>query len=244
VASDPAAFNNIRVVLCAPSHPGNIGAAARAMKTMGLSQLWLVNPARFPDPEANWRASRATDVLEHAHVCTDLAEALRGTVLAVACSARDREVAVPAVSARVAAGRLAATAHAGEVALVFGNETYGLTTAEVNLCALRATIPADAEYSSLNLGAAVQVFAYELRLAVLGDAAPPPQPERARHEDVEGFYTHLETTMAEIGFLDPEHPKKLMPRVRRLFARAGLEPEEVNILRGILKALRHPKKRG
>ncbi|MFN7085275.1 MAG: RNA methyltransferase [Burkholderiales bacterium] len=236
-------LKNIRIVLCETGHPGNIGAAARALKTMGLSQLLLVNPQRFPDPEAQWRASRATDVLTGARVCASLDEALSGVALAVACSARSREIAVPEVTARAAATQLVAVAHAQPVALVFGNETYGLTTEEANKCRMIATIPANPEYSSLNLAAAVQVFAYELRMAA-GAAMPRGKPRTmASHEEIEGFYAHLEQTMVEAGFFDPGHPKKLMPRLRRLFARAQLEKEEVNILRGILKALSQPKKR-
>jgi tRNA/rRNA methyltransferase len=236
-------LDNIRVVLCETSHPGNIGAAARAMKTMGLMQLHLVKPQRFPDPEALWRASRANDVLERASVDESLDVALHGSVFAVACTARSRDVAVPAVDAREAASRLVDIARTQPVALVFGNETYGLTTEDVNKCNLLASIPANPAYTSLNLGAAVQVFAYEVRMAAMKAAPAEASPELATHEQVEGFYEHLEHSMAENGFLDPEHPKKLMPRVRRLFARAQLEPDEVNILRGILKSMTHPKKR-
>ncbi len=238
-----ASLKNIRVVLCETSHPGNIGAAARALKTMGLSHLCLVNPRRFPDPEAEWRASRATDVLANARICGSLDEALAGAAFSVACSARDREVAVPAVTVREAAAQLAEVARTQPVAVVFGNETYGLTTDEVNKCRLIATIPANPGYSSLNIAAAVQVFTYELRMAAGGQ--PPRGKARvmASHEEIEGFYGHLEQVMAETGFLNPEHPKKLMPRLRRLFARAQLEKEEVNILRGILKTLRNPPKR-
>ena len=234
---------NVRIVLCETSHPGNIGAAARAMKTMGVTTLHLVNPRRFPDPEALWRASRANDVLERASVDDSLDAALHGVAFAVACTARTRDVAVPAMDAREAAARVIAVAHSQPVALVFGNETYGLTTEEVNKCNVLASIPANPEYSSLNLGAAVQVFAYELRMAAGHSAPTEAVPERATHEQVEGFYDHLERAMAETGFLDPEHPKKLMPRVRRLFARAALEPDEVNILRGIVKAMSKPKRR-
>ena len=234
---------NVRIVLSETSHPGNIGAAARAMKTMGLANLHLVNPRRFPDPEAIWRASGATDVLENASVDSSLDAALHGCAYTVACTARTRDVAVSAMYARDAAVRVIEMAHSHRVALVFGNESSGLTTEDVNRCNAVASIPANPHYSSLNLGAAVQVFAYELRIAA---AAPPPlaaKPERATHEQVEGFYAHLEHAMAEVGFLDPGHPKKLMPRLRRLFARADLEPDEVNILRGILRAMSHPKKR-
>jgi len=237
-------LDNIRVVLCATNHPGNIGAAARAMKTMQLSHLGLVAPASFPDPQAVWRASRATDILDQARICADLDEALGGVGLAIACSARSRELAVPQVSARAAASRAIEIAQTQPVALVFGNETYGLTTAEVNKCQLLATIPANPDYASLNLAAAVQVFAYEVRTAAAGDLTPESKvPELAGYDEVEQFYAYLEEMMVDIGFLNPEHPKKLMPRMRRLFGRAQLEKEEVNILRGILKALHHPRTR-
>jgi tRNA/rRNA methyltransferase len=206
------------------------------MKTMGLAHLHLVTPQRFPDPEARWRAARAADVLDRATVHASLDDALRGTALAVACSARPREMAVPATTARDAATRIANVAREHAVAIVFGNETSGLTTEQVNKCGLLASIPASPEYPALNLAAAVQVFAYELRLASV-QPLPAPERELASYEEVEGFYRHLESEMAQIGFFDPEHPKKLMPRLRRLFARAGLEREEVNILRGLLKAL-------
>ena len=235
-------LDNIRVVLCETSHPGNIGAAARAMKTMGLSQLHLVKPHRFPDPEAQWRATHGTDVLDSARVHDTLDAALRDTAFSVACSARMRDIAVEAVDAREAAARAVAIAVAQPVAFVFGNETYGLTTDEVNKCQLLAAIPADPQYSSLNLAAAVQVFAYELRMASTRIDRAPGTAELAPHQSIEGFYEELERMMEETGFFDRDHPKKLMPRIRRLFARAGLEKEEVNILRGILTALRRPKK--
>jgi tRNA/rRNA methyltransferase len=234
-SSDP--LKNVRVVLCDTSHPGNIGAAARAMKTMGLAHLHLVRPQRFPDPEAVSRAARAADVLEHANVHETLDEALAGVAFSVACSARTREIAVPALGCRQAAERAVEIAQTQPVALVFGNETSGLTTEDVNRCRLLAWIPANPAYSSLNLAAAVQVFAYELRMSAAGDSPPAPAIRFASHEEIEGFYAHLETVLCETGFMDPDMPKKLMPRVRRLFARSGLEPEEVNILRGILKAL-------
>jgi tRNA/rRNA methyltransferase len=236
-------LKRIRIVLCEPVHPGNVGAAARAMKTMGLSNLHLVNPARFPDPESDWRASRATDVLENAQVHESLDDALHGVAFAVACSARLRDISVPAASVREAAARVLEVARSQDTALVFGNETYGLTTAEVNKCRLLASIPANPDYSSLNLAAAVQVFAYEIRVAAHLDPPYAASSRLATHEKVEAFYEHLEDVMAKIGFLDPAHPKKLMPRLRRLFGRAQLEEEEVNILRGILKGLAEPRKK-
>ena len=236
-------LKNCRIVLCETRHAGNIGAAARAMKTMGLSALVLVNPENFPSVEASRRASRASDVLDQARVCGSLGAALSGVTLAVACSARTREMAAPELDARSAAARLAAVAASQPVALVFGNETYGLTTAQASLCQIIATIPTDPQYASLNLAAAVQVFAYELRRAVVGGRADSDgKPGNlASHESVEGFYTHLERELVETGYLNPDQPKKLMQRLRRLFARTGLEQEEVNILRGMVRTLRQPK---
>lgn len=235
-------LKNIRVVLCETAHPGNIGAAARALKTMGLGQLILVAPERYPDPQAEWLASGAIDVLAGARVFASLGEALAGSAFTVACTARPREIAVPMLGAREAAARMIEVARTQPVALVFGNETFGLTAAEVNQCQLLATIPASAEYSSLNVAAAVQVFAYELRAAVLGTAVKGGKLRaRATHDEIERFYEQLERAMVENGFLNPEHPKKLMPRLRRLFGRAQLEKDEVNILRGVVKALVQPK---
>ena len=232
---------NCRIVLCETRHAGNIGAAARAMKTMGLSALYLVAPENYPNVEATRRASRAIDVLDSAQRCATLDEALAGVALAVACTARPRDIAAPELDARHAALRLAGVAAGQPVALVFGNETYGLTTPQVNLCQLIATIPADADYASLNLAAAVQVLAYEFRQAVMGVASGGKQPALAGHEALEGFYAHLETELTETGYLNPAQPKKLMQRMRRLFARAQLEHEEVNILRGVIRTLRQPK---
>ena len=200
--------------------------------------------AGFPSKEATRRATRATDLLAQAQVCATLDEALAGVSLAVACTARTREMGAPATDARSAAARLVAVAATQPVALVFGNETSGLTTAQVNLCQLIAAIPADPQYASLNLAAAVQVFAYELRLAALGDAGhviDDTPGTLASHEAVQGFYEHLERELLDTGYLNPAQPKKLMQRLRRLFSRAGLETEEVNILRGVVRTLRSPK---
>jgi tRNA/rRNA methyltransferase len=242
---------NIRIVLVRTSHPGNIGAAARAMKTMGLRRLVLVAPKSFPDPVADARATGALDVLQAAQVCDTLEQALIGSTHAVALSARRRELSHELRTARAAALAIAALAREGEVALVFGAEISGLTNDEVGLCHELAMIPADPEYSSLNLGSAVQVMAYELRVAAFGGNAPmlgrrqmedgETENEPARFEDIEHMYRHLEEVMIGTGFLDPANPKRLMPRLRRLFARANLEKEEVNILRGFLTSLTKPK---
>ena len=237
--NDTSPLARVRIVLSHTSHPGNIGAAARAMKTMGLSRLVLVNPRFFPDPQAEAMAAGATDVLAQAQVCATLEEALAGTTFATAMTARRRGLAVEPLWAREAAGELAVLAGRGEVALVFGNETAGLSNEEVSLCARWAKIPTDPDCSSLNLAQAVQLLCYELRMATVDAGAPPPINDAglpASFDEVEGLMIHLERAAVASGFLDPAQPKRLMPRMRRLFARAGLEKEEVNILRGMLSA--------
>jgi tRNA/rRNA methyltransferase len=238
-----ALLERIRVVLSHPSHPGNIGAAARAMKTMGLSQLVLVNPKRFPDAEASARAAGADDILATAKVCASLDEALAGAVFAVAVTARQRDLGPPALAARAAAPLLLAHSAGGPVALVFGNETAGLANAEVQRCQRCAYIASVPGFSSLNLGAAVQLLCYELRLSAFADAPPLVSPatpfvaQPATIDDAERFYAHLERVMVDTGFHDPRVPKRLMPKLRRLFGRAMLERDELNILRGILDAV-------
>ena len=235
----PNVLNNIRIVLSHASHPGNIGAAARAMKTMGFGRLYLVNPKAFPDPAADARASGALDVLGNAKVCTTLDEALAGTVLAAGVTARRRDLSHAMLASREAASRLCSLALQGEVALVFGTEMSGLSNAELDKCQLLVTIPANPDYSSLNLAAAVQILAYELRMAASDDAVvPAAKPmEPASLDEIERFYQHLERAMIRTGFLNPASPKRLMQRLRRLFSRTQLEKEEVNILRGILKSM-------
>ena len=237
-----SALARIRVVLSHPRHPGNIGAVARAMKAMGLSKLVLVNPRQFPDAEATTRATGAADLLESARVCASLDEALAGTVFVAALSARLREVGPPSATARTGAVELLARAAEGEVAIVFGNETSGLANDEVMRCDRLLTIPTSAEFSSLNLGSAVQLLSYELRVAALGDTLPqtratPFESPPATREEVEGFFGQLERAMVGSGFMDPAQPKRLVPKLRRMFGRAGLEKDEVNILRGLLSAL-------
>ena len=211
------------------------------MKTMGFSDLVLVAPKCFPDPHADTMAVGATDVLAAARVVKTLAEALEGTVLATALTARRRELAVPPLWARQAAQELAQqTVQGGEVALVFGNETYGLSNEELALCARWAMIPTNPEYSSLNLAAAVQLLSYELRLALLDPGQPPKISDAglpATHEDVEHLIHHLQQVGVDSGFLDPAVPKRFELRMRRLFARARIEREELNILRGLLAAM-------
>jgi tRNA/rRNA methyltransferase len=229
-------LSRIRVVLSRPSHPGNIGAAARAMKTMGLARLFLVRPRRFPDTEAGAMASGALDVLDSARACADLDEALAGTTFSVALSARPRELSHAPLEARDAAREAVDAARHGAVAIVFGNETVGLTNAEIMRCSRLARIPASEDYASLNLAQAVQVMAYELRMAAREPAAPAARPVPARHEDIEQLHAHLERSLRASGFIHPRDPRKLMERLRRLFAKAHLEKAEVNILRGMLAA--------
>ena len=229
-------LSRIRVVLSRTSHPGNIGATARAMKTMGIGSLYLVAPKKPIDAEAVAMASGAADLLHGACMCASLAEALQGTVYALAVSARRRELAYASTDARGAALQLIAAAQQGEVALVFGTEMSGLTNEEILQCSAAAHIPADPGYSSLNLAAAVQVLAYELRVAALGGQLhTAAEFAPARHEDIENFYAHLEQSLLASGFLNPANPRRLLPRLRRLFGRVRLEQDEVNLLRGMLK---------
>jgi tRNA/rRNA methyltransferase len=237
-------FNNIRVVLCQTSHPGNIGSAARAMKTMGLQHLYLVKPNIFPDAHATALSTGAADLLENAIVCETLSEALTGCALAIGMSARKRQISHELVNVRDAASRAVSIAAKQPIALVFGTEMSGLSNAELDCCQLLAMIPANPEYTSLNLAAAVQVMSYEIRMAVLEGKleAHTNQPELATNEALEGFYAHLEDTLIKIGYLNPDAPKKLSERIRRIYARAKLEKEEVNLLRGILTLSLAPKK--
>lgn len=237
-------FNNIRVVLCQTSHPGNIGSTARAMKTMGLKHLYLVNPLHFPDPQATALSTGAADLLENATICSSLPEALTGCALAIGLSARKRQISHELVNVREAASRASSIAENQPIALVFGTEMSGLSNAELDCCQLLAMIPANPEYTSLNLAAAVQVICYEIRMAVLEGKleAQPNQPELATNDALEGLYSHLEDTLIQIGYLNPNAPKKLSERIRRIYARAKLEKEEVNLLRGILTLSITPKK--
>jgi tRNA/rRNA methyltransferase len=228
----------VRIVLCRPSHPGNIGAAARAMKAMGLTDLRLVQPERYPAPEAQWMATNAVDVLDAATVHSTLEESIKDCVAAFALSARAREWSPQVLDVRSAAAR--AVEMDAAVAFVFGNETAGLTNDEVFACQYLVHIPANPEFSSLNLAQAVQVVAYELRMCI--DVAMPfaRVEKRATVEDLEGLYAHLEDAATASAFMAPN--SRLRERWRRLFSRVpALEREEVNILRGLLKALMSAK---
>ena len=237
--------NRLRIVLVETSHPGNIGAAARAMKTMCLSRLVLVNPAEFPHSDASARASGAVDLLERAEVVPNLDQALAGCALVGGTSARQRGIGPPVLSPRDCLARLhAAIASGQEVALLFGRERTGLTNEELSRCHILVNIPSNPEYSSLNIAAAVQVLGYEWMLARgVGPAASGSEERPATAQEMEKLYAHIESAALETGFLDPANPKHLMRRIRRLFNRAQPDQNEVHILRGLLSALQKPKAR-
>jgi TrmH family RNA methyltransferase len=235
-------LNNIRIVLSRTTHPGNIGAVARAMKNMQLQHLVLLAPeADHRDAEAVVRATGAVDVLTEATVCASLDDALAGCRLVVGTSARERTIAWPMLSPREAAARLTEEAEQGPVALLFGQERAGLTNAELDRCHALVTIPSNPAFSSLNLASAVQILAYEVFLQTQGAAPRAARPEGggapATDDQLQGFYRHLEEVLLQVAFLDPAHPRKLMRRLIRLFNRARLDQNELNILRGILTAI-------
>ncbi len=251
-------LENIRVVLVGTSHPGNIGGAARAMKNMGLSRLVLVGPQDFPSEEAVARASGASDILESAQVVATLEEALVGCRLVMGTSARNRHIPWPMLEPRECG--VAACEQAGQgaqVALVFGREYAGLTNEELQRCHFHVHIPSDPTFSSLNLAAAVQVLAYEVRLGWLAaqelplkfEAVVEAGDEPVTADELESYFVHLEQALVQIGFLDPLKPRHLMSRLRRLYGRSAVTKLEVNILRGILTetikaAPGEPHKRG
>lgn len=229
---------SIRIVLVGTTHPGNIGAVARAMKNMGLRDLALVEPRYFPHDEATARASGADDLLESALVVDTLEEAIADCVYVAGASARSRTIGWPCLDARDAAVKLIEESAKGKVAAVFGPEKNGLSNEQLDHCDTLLTIPTDPEFSSLNLAMAVQVVTYELRAA---RAAKPPAYDDdtplATSADLEHFYTHLEKVLRDVNFLDPDNPRHLMRRLRRLFIRARPDRNELNILRGFLTAV-------
>lgn len=237
-------FNRMRVVLCHTSHPGNIGSTARAMKTMGLSRLYLVRPKHFPDSEATSLAVNAADVLEHAVVTETLAEALADCQFVIGVSGKERSLSQQVMTVREAAQEVKHMAGHSEVALVFGTEMSGLSNAEADQCHVLATIPANPVYTSLNLAQAVQIMCYEIRMALTTGALHYQEKpvELATHDDLERFYAHLQAVLEHIGYINPRAPKKLFERLRRLYGRTRLEKEEVNLLRGILTLTVQPKK--
>lgn len=236
-------FDNIRIVLVNTTHPGNIGAAARALKNMGLANLVLVSPKEYPSERAVWRAASALDVLDRVRVVDTLDEAVADCGLVIGTSARGRRIPWPLITPRECGERSWSEAQRHEVAIVFGREDRGLTNEELHKCHCHVHIPANPEYSSLNLAAAVQVIAYEIRMSALqaeNDGVPvqfndwdmPP----AAHQDVELYYSHLQETLEKLGFLVPDNPRQTMTRLRRMYNRIRLDQMELGILRGILTA--------
>lgn len=238
-------LDNIRIVLVNTSHQGNIGSAARAMKTMGLSDLVLVDPVEAPQSHASALAAGATDILAHARTVSTLHEAIADCSLVLATSARSRTLDWPMLSPREAGEKAFAESQGHKVALVFGRENSGLTNEELQLSQFHVHIPANPDYSSLNLAMAVQTLSYEIRMAWLAaesiqlqEGGPVQQesdsPAYPRGDDLERFYQHLETSLTNSGFIVRQHPGQVMNKLRRLFNRARPEENELNILRGML----------
>lgn len=231
-------LSNVRVVLVHTSHPGNIGAVARAMKNMCLEHLLLVCPTQFPSAEATARASGADDLLARARCCDSLEEAVADCGLVIGASARLRSLPWPELDPRACAQRVREASAHTPVALVFGREQSGLSNEELERCHALVHIPSNPNYSSLNLAQAVQVLAYEVYMARQGGEwqGSPPEAPPCSAAEMERFYAHLEQTVIELGFLDPANPRQLMRRLRRLFQRIQPDNNEMNILRGILSA--------
>jgi TrmH family RNA methyltransferase len=229
---------SIRIVLVGTTHPGNIGAVARAMKNMGVDDLALVNPRYFPDKEATARASGAEDLLDNATVTENLRDAISDCVYVAGASARARAINWPCLEPRACAAKLLEESARGPVAAVFGPEKSGLSNEDLDHCDTLLTIPSNPDFSSLNLAMAVQVLTYELRAAQSAptDAYTADAP-LATSAEFEHFYEHLERVLTDLRFLDPDNPRHLMRRLRRLFIRARPDQNEVNILRGILTAV-------
>jgi tRNA (cytidine32/uridine32-2'-O)-methyltransferase len=235
-------LNNIRIVMVNTTHPGNIGAAARAMKTMGLKHLYLVNPLEFPNPEAEARATQATDILENATICQSLEEAIHDCALVCGASARRRSITVPAITPREAVAMVKEVSLEHPVAILFGRERDGLHNEELNNCQRIITIPTDPDYGVLNVAAAVQIIAYELRMAIDTPIIPQgpntdPKDNEATAAELAGLWQHLEETLVTTRFLDPENPRFVMQKLQRLFLRAIPTTREVLILRGILSSM-------
>ncbi|GMG87384.1 tRNA (cytosine(32)/uridine(32)-2'-O)-methyltransferase TrmJ [Biformimicrobium ophioploci] len=238
-------LHNIRIVLVNTAHPGNIGGAARALKNMGLVQLYLVAPREFPAANAVWRASNAADLLDTAVVVDTLEEAVADCGLVVATSARERRIPWPLLTPRQCGERAVAEAAEHPVAIVFGREDRGLTNEELQRCNYHVHIPSNPEYSSLNLATAVQVLAYEMRVAHLeaeqGKALEYTDWDRppARQQELEAYFEHLQETLETLGFLEPDNPRQTMVRLRRLYSRVRPDDMELGILRGVLTSIRN-----
>ena len=234
--------SKIRMVLVNTTHPGNIGGSARAIKNMGLTELYLVQPREYPAPRAVWRAAGARDILTNVKVVESLDEAIAGCGLVVGTSARERRIPWPLINPRECGEKIWSEAASHDVALLFGREDRGLTNSELQKCHYHVHIPSNPDYSSLNLATAVQVLAYEVRMASLQDenGVLPSMDEwdqpLATADELELFHHHLAETMATLKFYDPDNPKQLLTRMRRLFNRTRMDKMEVSMLRGLLTA--------
>lgn len=238
-------LQRVRMVMVNTSHPGNIGAAARAMKNMGLSRLYLVDPKEFPAEKAVWRAAGAVDVLDKVVVVSTLEEAIADCALVVGTSARGRRIPWPMLNPRECGERVVAEASHHEIAVVFGREDRGLTNEELQKCNYHVHIPSNPEYGVLNVASALQVLCYEIRMAWIaaseGKAVQfdewdvPP----ADQENMEHYFKHLEETLAQLNFLDPDNPRQTLTRIRRLYNRLRLDQMELAILRGMLTAMQN-----
>jgi len=230
------------MVLVNTTHPGNIGGAARAIKNMGLTELYLVQPREYPAPRAVWRAAGARDILANAKIVESLDEAIEGCGLVVGTSVRERRIPWPLINPRECGEKIWSEAASHDVALLFGREDRGLTNSELQKCNFHVHIPSNPDYSSLNLATAVQVLAYEVRMASLQDdkGVLPTMDEwdqpLATADELELFHNHLAETMATLKFYDPDNPKQLLTRMRRLFNRTRMDKMEVSMLRGLLTA--------
>lgn len=231
---------NVRIIMVETTHPGNIGAAARAMKTMGHENLYLVKPKIFPSAEVTARAAGADDILATAVVCNSLDEALQDCLLVVATSARDRSISWPVYKPDDCAKQIVATAQTGQVAIIFGRESSGLTNVEIERCNAMVKIPTNPDFSSLNIASAIQLICYEITNSIINlnnDASNKASDiNLASSEQLVQFYDHLEQCMIDLNFYNPDKPRRLMRRLKRLFNRAQLDENEINILRGLLAA--------
>jgi len=232
-------LNSVRVVLVGTTHPGNIGATARAMKNMGIVNLALVKPKDFPSNEAIYRSKAAKDVLESAQIYENLEDAVSDCELVIGTSARGRTVPWPVLDPKDAADKVAVHSENNKVAIVFGREDRGLTNQELGLCNLHVHIPADPEYSSLNLSQAVQILVYEIRVSILKDQECEEywDVDLATNEQTERLIDHMDELMKEVEFYDVQNPRKLLLRVRRFFKRSRIDVMEANIFRGLFAAI-------
>ncbi|MFT5082555.1 MAG: tRNA (cytidine32/uridine32-2'-O)-methyltransferase [Lentisphaeria bacterium] len=238
-------FDRIRMVMVNTSHPGNIGAAARAMKNMGLSRLVLVDPKEYPSDKAVWRAAGAVDVLDRVDVVATLDEAIGDCGLVIGTSARERRIPWPLISPRECGDLAWGEAKNHEVAIVFGREDRGLTNDELQKCNYHVHIPANEDYSSLNIASALQVIVYEIRMSFLAERDGKPMHfddwdmPPAKRDDLEHYFVHLQSTLENLGFLEPGNPRQTMTRMRRLFNRVRMDKMELSIMRGMLTSIQN-----